>query len=278
MQVFITSLNSGSNGNCYYVGSEQEAVLVDVGISCRETEKRLKRLGLSMAKVKAVFVSHEHSDHIRGIGVLAKKYQLPVYITSATQQHAHAKIGLSSVYFKPLQAYEPVQIGALTITAFPKFHDAIDPHSFVVACGETKVGVFTDIGRVCEHLIRHFQECHAVFLEANYDELLLEQGPYPYYLKTRIRGGKGHLSNREALALFAAYKPPFMSHVLLAHLSKDNNNPELARELFARQAGNTEVVVASRYKESKVYTIGSEASREAEAAKVAAVGVQGVLF
>lgn len=250
--------------------------MIDVGISCRETEKRMKRLGLPMNRIKAIFVSHEHSDHIKGIALLAKKYQLPVYMTPTTRLHSQHKLVLGSAYVKPLEAYEPVQIGALTITAFPKFHDAIDPHSFVVSCGEIKIGVFTDIGRVCENLIKHFQECHAVFLEANYDELLLEQGSYPYYLKNRIRGGKGHLSNREALALFAAYKPPFMSHVLLAHLSKDNNNAELARELFARQAGDTQIVVASRFEESKVYTIGRPG--QAQQKKQAGVGVQQVLF
>jgi phosphoribosyl 1,2-cyclic phosphodiesterase len=253
MELCITSLNSGSNGNCYYVGNETDAVLIDAGISCRETEKRMARLGLSMKGVRAIFVSHEHSDHIRGITVLAKKYQLPVYITPGTLQHA--RLTLSASLYVPLQAHEPVVIGTLTITAFPKLHDARDPHSFVVACGETNVGVFTDIGAPCEQLIHHFQQCHAAILEANYDEALLDGGSYPYYLKNRIRGGLGHLSNRQALALFTAYKPPFMSHLLLGHLSKDNNCPKLVQELFSRHAEGTEVVVASRFEETPVYRV-----------------------
>jgi len=253
MQLFITSLNSGSNGNCYYVGNDREAILVDAGISCRETEKRMKRLGLSMEKVKAIFISHEHSDHIRGIAVLAKKYQLPVFITPATLRNAG--LGLTGLQVIPFQAEEEVSIGKLTVTAFAKQHDAADPHSFVVACDDVKVGVFTDIGAPCANLIHHFQQCHAAFLEANYDDDMLDKGNYPFYLKRRIRGGKGHLSNRQALALFTAYKPSFMSHVLLAHLSKNNNCPKLVQELFDAHAGGTQVVVASRFEETPVYTI-----------------------
>lgn len=253
MPLFFTSLNSGSNGNCYYIGNEQEAVLIDAGISCRETEKRMKRLGLSMHKVKAIFVSHEHSDHISGITVLAHKYHLPVYITPHTLQDSGIKLNKS--YILPFQGYEPVQIGSLTITAFPKLHDASDPHSFIIACHDIKVGVFTDIGAPCDHVIQHFSQCHAAFLEANYDEDLLEHGRYPYFLKRRIRGGHGHLSNKQALALFTSYKPSFMSHLLLSHLSKENNCPQLVKELFNSHADGTEIVIASRFQETPIYTI-----------------------
>lgn len=252
MPVFIASLNSGSNGNCYYVGNQHEAVLVDAGISCRETEKRMARLGLSMLKVKAIFISHEHSDHIRGLAVLAKKYRLPVYVTDGTVHHCG---DVPKELCFTLRSYLPVQIGSFVITAFPKHHDAVEPHSFMISDGDTRIGVFTDIGATCEHLIRHFSQCHAAFLEANYDEDMMEQGRYPFYLKRRIRGGKGHLSNKQALELFINHKPSFMSHVLLAHLSKDNNDPELAQQLFAQHAGDTHVSVASRYQESEVYCI-----------------------
>ncbi|RNI29143.1 MBL fold metallo-hydrolase [Rufibacter latericius] len=253
MGMIITSLASGSNGNCYYLGNEQEAVLVDAGISCRETERRMQRLGLSMEKVKAIFISHEHSDHIKGLSVLAKKYRLPVYITPATLQHL--RFGIEPQLVRSFQAYEPVQIGGLTVTGFPKFHDAADPHSFMVSHMGINVGVFTDIGAPCDHVIRQFMQCHAAFLETNYDEDLLEKGRYPYHLKVRIRGNHGHLSNRQALSLFTGYKPDFMSHVLLGHLSKDNNCPKLVQELFTSHAQGTEVVVASRYEETSVYEI-----------------------
>jgi phosphoribosyl 1,2-cyclic phosphodiesterase len=261
MSLFIASLNSGSNGNCYYIGNHQEAVLVDAGISCRETEKRMKRLGLSMLQVKAIFVSHEHSDHIRGISVLAKKYQLPVYITAGTLQHGGLTVHAHLV--KSFQAYEPVQIGGLTVTAFPKEHDAVEPHSFIVGNSTINIGVFTDIGMPCDHVIRHFQQCHAAFLEANYDEEMLEQGKYPYYLKNRIRGGKGHLSNAQALELFKAHRPPFMSHLLLSHLSQDNNNPDMVQELFDQHAEGIKIVVASRMVETAVYHISTNGTSAA---------------
>ncbi|MGI4022517.1 MAG: MBL fold metallo-hydrolase [Janthinobacterium lividum] len=251
MSLFIASLNSGSNGNCYYVGNSEEAVLIDAGISCLETEKRMKRLGLSLSKVKAVFISHEHSDHIRGVEVLSRKYKLPVYITPRTQHFGRLQLELAV----PFTLFVPVQIGGLQITAFPKLHDAVEPHSFVITCNQIKVGVFTDIGTACAQVIHHFKQCHAVFMEANYDEEMLMKGRYPHHLKNRIRGGKGHLSNAQALQVFTAHRPPFMSHLLLSHLSKDNNCPKLAAELFNKLATGTEIIVASRYAETAVYVI-----------------------
>lgn len=271
MQLFVTALNSGSNGNCYYIGNEQEAILVDAGISCRQTEKRMANLGLSMDKVKAIFVSHEHSDHIRGIPGISKKYQLPIYITPATLENARLSPALPNIM--SFEAYAPVRIGGLTIEAFPKYHDAADPHSFVVSSEEVNIGVFTDIGMPCEHVIRHFQRCHAVFLEANYDEDMLSMGSYPYHLKNRIRNGKGHLSNRQALAIFATYKQPFLSHLFLSHLSKDNNCPDLVRKLFLKQAEATEIVVASRFEETPVYSIGAKGAKDGDQRKVGQLSI-----
>ena len=253
MSLFITSLNSGSNGNCYYIGNHEEAVLVDGGISCRETEKRLNRLGLSIKKVKAIFVTHEHGDHIHGVPALSRKHNLPVYITAKTLQYIHLDLKAELTFH--FTAYETIKIGKLEITGFPKFHDANDPHSFIVASDTVKVGVFTDIGLACDHVITHFKQCHAAFLESNYDEQMLETGRYPYSLKNRIRGGKGHLSNKQAIDLFRRHKPSFMSHLFLSHLSRDNNRPELVEELFTKIAGKTKIIVASRSRETAIYPI-----------------------
>jgi phosphoribosyl 1,2-cyclic phosphodiesterase len=263
MQLYITSLNSGSNGNCYYVGNDTDAVLIDVGISCRETEKRMKKLGLAIKNVKAVFVSHEHGDHIKGVSVLANKYSLPVYITDATAKNGPILIKHLSRKFK---ADEPIAIGELVVTPFSKQHDAADPHSFIVSYKSITVGIITDIGIACEQVIRYFKQCHAVFLESNYDELMLENGSYPVHLKNRIRGGQGHISNKQALELFINHRPPFMTHLLLSHLSKENNSPEIATSAFTPHANGTHIIVAGRYEASPVFRITASALQENKAA------------
>ncbi len=253
MALFIASLNSGSNGNCYYIGNKQEAILIDAGISCRETEKRMLRLGLSLKKVKAIFISHEHTDHISGLPLLAKKHQLPVYITNQT--NLKVKLEGDDYKIQHFNPFEPIAVGDLQITAFPKMHDAIDPYSFIITFNGLKIGVFTDIGRVCNNVKDYFAQCHAVFLEANYDEEMLEKGNYPYHLKNRIRGGSGHISNKQALSLFLAHRNKNLRYLILSHLSKNNNDPELVYELFNAHAEETTIIVASRYQETMVYKI-----------------------
>jgi len=253
MTLYIASLNSGSNGNCYYIGNGRESVLIDAGIPCRETERRMRRLGLSLTTVKAIFISHEHDDHIRGLEVLSKRYQLPVYISESTRQQL--RLSLEPQLLMRLDPRQPVTAGQLTITPFPKTHDASDPCSFVVSSPTVRIGIFTDLGVVCEQLIHHFRQCHAAFLETNYDEQLLDKGRYPHFLKNRIRGGFGHLSNHQALDLFMRHRPSFMSHLFPSHLSRDNNRPELVQALFDKEAGGTKIVVASRDHETELYAI-----------------------
>lgn len=254
MSLFVTALNSGSNGNCFYVGNEKEAVLIDVGISCRETERRIDRLGLSMKNVKALFVSHEHSDHVRGIRVLAKKYQLPVYSTPGTLKQS--QLSPDHAFRPELVPYQPVTIGDLEITAFPKYHDAHDPQSFIIRHGDVCVGVMTDIGEVCEHVIKHFKCCDAIFLETNFDTDMLMNGKYPYHLKRRIASRFGHLSNQQALELFCTHKSAVLSHLFLSHLSKENNDPDLVQRLFEAHADGVEIILTSRSAETQVYQIG----------------------
>ncbi len=253
MALFITSLNSGSNGNCYYIGNSTESVLIDAGMSCRETEKRMNRLGLSLSTVKALFISHEHSDHITGIPSLSKKYRIPVYITEGTLKNISVPIPPDLV--QRIKASEKISIGKLEVTSFAKHHDAAEPVSFVVSDNYTHIGIFTDIGSSSKELIQHFSYCHAVFLESNYCEEMLENGSYPLHLKNRIRGKKGHLSNDQALELFTKHRGKQLSHLILSHLSQNNNSMEKVRQVFTPHAAKTEIIVASRYKETPIFCI-----------------------
>lgn len=230
--------------------------MVDAGISCREMETRMKRLGLETGRIKAVFISHEHTDHIRGVELFSKKHQVPVYITPATRRNGRVK--LEKHLSRSFTAAVPEQFGNISVTAFSKLHDAADPYSFVVSCSGVNVGVFTDIGRACNNVIDHFKCCHAAFLESNYDEAMLANGGYPYHLKKRITGGNGHLSNTEALELFRRHRSPQLSHLFLSHLSQNNNNPALVQELFDAHADGVTMVVATRHQETALYNITTQ--------------------
>lgn len=256
MALFFSSINSGSNGNCYYVGNKNEAILVDAGVACRTIERRMKKLQLDLLKVKAIFVSHEHSDHIKGVPVLSEKYNIPVFITPRTLDHSGMMIHENRV--RHFADGETVSIGDLQVCAFSKKHDACDPHSFVIRQNELQVGVFTDIGEPCNNLKKWFSGCHAAFLESNYDDEMLGNSQYPEFLKRRISGGNGHLSNLKALKVFCDHRSAFMTYLILSHLSNNNNTPELAAQIFSKHAGKVKVVVASRHEETPVFCVSEE--------------------
>ncbi|MBS1771441.1 MAG: MBL fold metallo-hydrolase [Bacteroidetes bacterium] len=261
MSLYTASINSGSNGNCYYVGNGKDAVLVDVGISCREVEIRMKKMGLAINRVRAIFITHEHTDHIKGAQLLSSRYEIPVYINHKTHYSSHLK-------FKPhlyhrIEHGQVIDVNSIQVTGFTKIHDAVDPFSFVVHHEGITVGVFTDIGAVCDNLKHYMGQCHAAYLEANYDNAMLENGKYPIHLKNRIRGGYGHLSNLQALEFFLMHRSAHMTHLFLSHLSRDNNDPELALQLFKARAEDVQVFVASRYEHSEVFHIAnSKAAKE----------------
>lgn len=252
MSLYFASLNSGSNGNCYLVGTKNEFILVDAGISMRETIKRLARLSVSIQDIKAIFISHEHTDHISGLERIVSTHNIPVFISKATYQNAKLQLHPNLIQF--IEDDENFHIGKLTITSFSKKHDAADPLSFVVSLNEKRVGIFTDIGEPCQNLKRHFSSCHAVFLETNYDEQLLENGNYPAFLKKRIQSDKGHLSNSQALELFLRYRNENLSHLFFSHISRENNTTNHILSLFSPHAGNTEFIIAERHRETKLFS------------------------
>jgi len=254
MSIFFASLNSGSNGNCYFVGNGNDAVLIDAGLSCKETERRLRALDLSIHQVKAIFISHEHIDHVRGLESISKKYSIPVYINTGTKRNCRTALPESCAF--DLSTSSPIMIGNLKVTAFSKLHDAAEPVSFVVSSGDYHVGILTDIGETCEQVKFHFNKCHAVFLEANYDEQMLEHGPYPYHLKQRIKSDKGHLSNDQAIQLFRHHRHNNLQYIILSHISAENNDPVIVRDLFVAENSGVEVHIASRHEPTSLFTLG----------------------
>lgn len=256
MALFLSSLNSGSNANCYYVGTRQYGVLIDAGLSLKQTRLRLKQNGIAESAIKALFISHEHADHIKGLAELANAMDLPVYASTNTWRHIACAAKVPSENLRYFKCGDEVMIHDMKIDCFAKRHDGVEPHSFVVERAGTRVGIFTDIGEPCEKLRNRFRTCHAAVLEANYDEEMLANGRYPFFLKKRISGALGHLSNQQALELFLKCRSRQLRFLMLGHLSKENNRPQLVEDLFASHKRNTSIFVASRYEASPLFCIG----------------------
>jgi len=252
----VCALASGSNGNCYYVGTEKEAVLVDAGISRRQVMKRMKEMKLDISKVKAVFISHEHSDHIKGLRVLADLHGIEAYLTNDTLHKAHRNYHPNSAHV--FEAGDVIQVGAFKVHSFAKQHDAIDPCSFRIEIEGHNIGVMTDIGEACDHVKAHLAACDIVFLESNYDERMLDEGPYPYYLKERVKSGKGHLSNRQAVELVEAAGCDKLKTIFLSHISADNNRVEIAMNEFEHLQKQYQILPTSRYTPSEIVQMGTE--------------------
>jgi len=249
----ICALASGSNGNCYYVGNRHDAILVDAGISARQVLARMYQKNLDRNKVRGIFISHEHSDHVRGVRVLSKKLGVPVYFTKPTFLALWQTMQPNNVrLFTP---GESVTLASFTIHTFLKSHDASEPCSFRVEHNGISVGVLTDIGQPCENVKNHTAHCHALFLETNYDEEMLNNGPYPYYLKRRILSDRGHLSNRQAFGLLSELETPNLQCIFLSHLSAENNTPEIAFREMSPLENRFAIKLTSRFDASEIFQI-----------------------
>lgn len=249
----FASIASGSNGNCYYIGNSDRSILVDIGISCRLLEKRMRLLNLDIRSVQAVLVTHEHSDHICGLDTFVKKYDTPIYMNEATLRNSRLNIPENRLRF--INTGEQFSAAGFSLLPFSKSHDAADPLNFLVSQNGYHLGVFTDMGYGSEELKKYLRYCHAVFLESNYCEQMLEASSYPAVLRKRISGRKGHLSNAQAFELLSKEPGPHLRQIILSHLSANNNTPDRVAAIFKSLMGRYKIHIASRTEPSPLFQL-----------------------
>ncbi len=230
----LCSIASGSSGNCIYVAHASTHLLVDAGISGKRIEQGLLQIGVNPKELSGVLITHEHSDHVQGVGVLARKYGIPIYGTVETfcaMKKGKTCIGkIDDRLFQQIYPEQKWNIGDITITPFSVSHDAANPVAYVLEAQGKKIGMATDLGAYTEKTLEYLAGADILYLESNHDVNMLMVGGYPYYLKQRILGELGHLSNDMAAELLCRLYHKKLQHILLAHLSKENNYPELAYE------------------------------------------------
>jgi len=253
----VISLQSGSNGNCVYVEAGGKKLLFDAGISGSCAEERLAVHGRDIRAVDALIISHNHSDHISSAGVFQRKFGIPLYVTPRCLSAAQTRCSLGKLKeVHHFRSGSSIRIGGLTIHTIPTPHDGEDGVVFVIDDGLHRLGILTDLGHVFQDLGRTIASLDAVLLESNYDPEMLANGSYPRFLKTRIKGPGGHISNREAAELLAGAAGGRLRWACLAHLSEENNSPELALRTHRELLGETVTLrVASRYGVSEIFTV-----------------------
>ena len=243
MVLKFLSIASGSSGNCYYLGTENYGILLDAGVGIKTIKKTLKENGIGIEQIMAVFITNDHTDHIKSAGCLGEKYGIPIYATERVHaviensQYVDEKLFISR---RILEKEVAVYIKELKITAFDIPHDASDCVGYLINCGHHKLVLATDVGHINEKVSEYIRIANHLIVEANYDREMLLQGNYPPFLKERITGGKGHLCNSEIAEFLAANFDLHLKNIWLCHLSKDNNHPELACktvEMAMRQYG-----------------------------------------
>lgn len=245
------TIASGSSGNCLYAGNGKNHLLIDAGISGKRVCQGLASFGIAPEQIDGVMVTHEHVDHISGLGVLLRKYHFPVYATEGTIRGIQSTKSLGKLpdgLFREIKPGESFNIGNIEIESFRISHDANEPVSYVLKEDKQQLGLVTDLGYYDEHIIEHLKDSDVLYVEANHDIRMVQVGPYPYYLKQRILGNKGHLCNEMAGKLVKELTHQRLKKVILGHLSKENNYPELALETVRQEAGlsGEDIIVAPR--------------------------------
>jgi phosphoribosyl 1,2-cyclic phosphodiesterase len=256
MALKICILGSGSKGNCTYIESPEARLLIDVGLSAREIVRRLHAIGVEPDTLDGILISHEHSDHIHGVGALARHYQLPVYVNQATFQKARRIIGTIEEV-REFSAGTPFALKDLAIDPFSLPHDADDPVAFRLSWRRRIMAIVTDLGYASQLVRERIRGCHLLILEANHDDSMLKVGPYPWSLKQRIGGKAGHLSNQQSSELLRDVLHDELGYVILAHLSETNNLPDLARLTIAEVLGarRTQLSIASQREVSEWFVL-----------------------
>ena len=227
----LCSIASSSSGNCIYVGSDDTHILVDTGISRKKIEEGLEELGISGEDLQGILITHEHTDHIQGLGVFSRRYEIPIYATRGTiagiqECKTLGKLPEGLLHEVPVDEF--FAIGDLRIKPFAISHDANEPSGYRIECQEKAIAVATDLGLYDEYIVTNLQKLDALVLEANHDVHMVEVGPYPYHLKQRVLGSRGHLSNELSGRLLCDILHENLKYIVLGHLSKDNNYAELA--------------------------------------------------
>ena len=237
---------SGSTGNCALVQGGGRSVLLDAGISAKRICAALEGLGVDPARLDGVFVTHEHSDHVSGLNVFAKKYPLPVYAPGPVAEALRQICPGAAPCVRDLEPERPLSLGCMTVTAFPTPHDAAFSVGYRVEADGAVLAAATDTGCVTDTMLRYFSGADTALIEANHDTVMLQNGPYPAYLKRRILSDRGHLSNAECTWLAAVLAGQGARRIVLGHISKNNNLPGLARRTVCRglEGRETELLVA----------------------------------
>ncbi|HAM10277.1 MAG: hypothetical protein A2X05_08300 [Bacteroidetes bacterium GWE2_41_25] len=229
MRLNFYSLSSGSSGNCYYLGNEFHGILIDAGISATSIRKFLKNIDVSMRTIMGVLITHNHIDHIRGLEVLTRKESLPAFTTDKIWKSILSpKNKISRDCIREIPVQQKFKIAGFDIEAFPVCHDAPETIGFHICAGEKKITIATDLGHICQTVAPYIKAANMLVIESNYDEEMLINGRYPPFLKARIQSDNGHLGNRQTSAFLADIINDNISHICLAHLSKNNNTPEKA--------------------------------------------------
>lgn len=257
MSIKAISLQSGSNGNCIFVEAGGVRLLFDAGISGVQAERRLATRGVDIRTVDALIVSHDHADHMRSAGVYQRKYKVPIRVTRKTLDAGHRRLRLGSLFdVTSFAAGEALELNGVRVHSLPTPHDAADGLAFVVEHAGRRLGVLTDLGHPFKELGETVATLDAVFIESNYDPEMLENGPYPWRLQQRIRGLNGHLSNADAAELLRRHATPRLKWAALAHLSENNNTPQVALETHRELLGQSfPLVMTSRYEVSEVWEV-----------------------